>query len=155
MDGFAVVQNPEVAEPPWSEQMRRAAYVAEDLISCDELYILIGTYVYLITISRQHNLRDVGVAGSNPVTQTIDSIGISPRLPACGSRSNPRLPAQTSHFFGGSSVRIGAPRAPHLPAPRRSLEPGTKSFPTSFVALDSPDWPRIFSVGAARAEAHS
>jgi hypothetical protein len=22
------------------------------------------------------------------------------------------------------------------------------------VALDSPDWPRIFSVGAARAEAH-
>ena len=70
MDGFAVVQNPEVAEPPWSEQMRRAAYVAEDLISCDKLYILIGTYVYLITTSRQHNLRDVGVAGSNPVTPT-------------------------------------------------------------------------------------
>ena len=72
MDGFAVVQNPAVAEPPWSEQMRRVAYDAEDLISCDQLYILIDNYVYLITTSCQHNLRDVGVAGSNPVTPTID-----------------------------------------------------------------------------------
>jgi hypothetical protein len=59
VDGFAVVQNPEVAEPPWSEQMRRAAYVAEDLISCDKLYILIGTYVYLITISRQQFVKSL------------------------------------------------------------------------------------------------
>jgi hypothetical protein len=66
------VQNPEVAEPPWSEQMRRAAYVAEGLISCDKVYMLIDNYVYLITTSCQHNLRDVGVAGSNPVTPTID-----------------------------------------------------------------------------------
>ena len=72
MDGCAVVRNPEVAEPPWSEQMRRAAYGAEGLISCDKLYILIDNYVYLITKSCQHNLRDVGVAGSNPVTPTID-----------------------------------------------------------------------------------
>jgi hypothetical protein len=72
VDGFAVVQNPEVAEPPWSEQMRRAAYVAEGLISCDKVYMLIDNYVYLITTSCQHNLRDVGVAGSNPVTPTID-----------------------------------------------------------------------------------
>ena len=57
MDGFAVVQNPEVAEPPWSEQMRRAAYDAEDLISCDKLYILIGIYVYLITtLDRAHTV---------------------------------------------------------------------------------------------------
>jgi len=51
VDGFAVVQNPEVAEPPWSEQMRRAVYVAEGLISCDKVYILIYNYVYLITTS--------------------------------------------------------------------------------------------------------
>jgi hypothetical protein len=54
--------------------MRRAAYVAEDLISCDKLYILIYNYVYLITGSCQNNVRDVGVAGSNPVTPTIDFI---------------------------------------------------------------------------------
>jgi hypothetical protein len=46
VDGFAVVQNPEVAELLWSEQMRRAAYAAEDLISCDKVYILIYNYVY-------------------------------------------------------------------------------------------------------------
>jgi hypothetical protein len=78
VDGFAVVQNPEVAEPPWSEQMRRVAYVAEGLISCDKLYILIYIYVYLITTCCQHNLRDVGVAGSNPVTPTIDFIRVFP-----------------------------------------------------------------------------
>jgi hypothetical protein len=49
VDGFAVVQNPEVAEPPWSEQIWRAADVAEDLISSDKIYILIYNYVYLIT----------------------------------------------------------------------------------------------------------
>jgi len=73
VDGCAVVQNPEVAEPPWSEQMRRAAYVAEGLISCDKLYILIDNYVYLITKSCQHNLRDVGV-----VTPTIDFVRFFP-----------------------------------------------------------------------------
>ena len=52
--------------------MRRAAYVAENLISCDKLYILIYNYVCLITTFRQHYVRDVGVAGSNPVTPTID-----------------------------------------------------------------------------------
>jgi hypothetical protein len=86
VDGFAVVQNPEVAEPPWSEQMRRAAYVAEDLISCDKVYILIYNYVYLITQSCQHYVRDVGVAGSNPVTQTIDFIMVFLPEPAHGSR---------------------------------------------------------------------
>jgi hypothetical protein len=51
--------------------MRRAAYVAEDLISCDKVYILIYNYVYKITTSYQYNLRNVGIAGSNAVTMPI------------------------------------------------------------------------------------
>jgi hypothetical protein len=86
VDGCAVVQNPEVAESPWSEQMRRVAYVAEGLISCEKLYILIYNYVYLITTSCQHNLRDVGVAGSNPVTPTIDFKAYFEGLESLGAR---------------------------------------------------------------------